>query len=331
MYVHLRGKARAAIPARHSLETPPCATPLPPLVLPLPPSVPTPPAPSSRARPWLVPHGVGRLRGHRAVRRHARPQPRTTAAGAQPGQVARALQHRYLGVPLETSVNGYLVNTGSKLVLIDTGAASLFGPTLGRLLANLKASGYGPEQVDEIYITHLHGDHISGATAEGKTVFPNAVLRVDQRDADFWLSRSRDGQGAGLGQGLLPGRHGLRQAVQGRRPLQALRRQQGRRRARARRQGLPHLRPHARPQRLRGPKRRAEDGVLGRFDARCCGAVPDPSITIAFDSDPKSAAPSARLPMPLRRLEGTTPPPPTSPSPASASCAPMARAMSGSR
>jgi len=46
---------------------------------------------------------------------------------AKQGQVVRALQHAYLGVPLETSVNGYLVNTGSKLVLIDTGAASLFG------------------------------------------------------------------------------------------------------------------------------------------------------------------------------------------------------------
>lgn len=77
--------------------------------------------------------------------------------GAKPGQVEKALGHAYLKSPLETSVNAFLVNTGTKLVLIDTGAAGLFGPTLGRLLANLKAAGYTPEQVDEIYITHFHG------------------------------------------------------------------------------------------------------------------------------------------------------------------------------
>ena len=105
-----------------------------------------------------------------------------------PGQVLRALQHAYLGLPLETSVNGYLINTGSKLVLIDTGAASLFGPTLGKLLTPLKAAGYQPEQVDEVYITHLHGDHVGGLLADGKAAFPNATLRMDKRESDFWLS-----------------------------------------------------------------------------------------------------------------------------------------------
>jgi len=111
--------------------------------------------------------------------------------GAKPGQVARALQQAYLGSPLETSVNGYLINTGAKLVLIDTGAAGLFGPTLGRLLGNLKAAGYSPEQVDEVYLTHLHGDHVGGLLADGKAAFPNAVVRVDQHEADYWLSQQQ--------------------------------------------------------------------------------------------------------------------------------------------
>jgi len=106
----------------------------------------------------------------------------------RPGQVQRLLQHAYLGVPLETSVNGYLVNTGEKLVLIDTGAASLFGPTLGKLVANLKASGYQPEQVDEIYITHMHPDHVGGLMAGAERAFPNATVRADQREGDYWLS-----------------------------------------------------------------------------------------------------------------------------------------------
>ncbi|MDI4635685.1 MBL fold metallo-hydrolase [Pelomonas sp. V22] len=112
----------------------------------------------------------------------------------RPGQVAEALKHAHLGLPLETSVNAYLINTGAKLVMVDTGAASVFGPTLGRVLANLKAAGYSPEQVDEIYITHRHGDHIGGLTVGGKPVFPNAVVRLDKRDADYLSAPPAAGQ-----------------------------------------------------------------------------------------------------------------------------------------
>jgi glyoxylase-like metal-dependent hydrolase (beta-lactamase superfamily II) len=84
-------------------------------------------------------------------------------------------------------VNAYLINTGTKLILIDTGAGSLFGPTLGKLVRNLEASGYRPDQVDEIYITHMHPDHVGGLVSQGKLVFPNAIVRADQREADQWL------------------------------------------------------------------------------------------------------------------------------------------------
>lgn len=105
-------------------------------------------------------------------------------------KVVQALARAYLKDPVETSVNGFLINTGSKLVLIDTGAAGLFGPTLGNLLANLKAAGYQPEQVDEVYITHMHPDHLGGLMAGDQLAFPNATVRADKHDADFWLSQS---------------------------------------------------------------------------------------------------------------------------------------------
>jgi glyoxylase-like metal-dependent hydrolase (beta-lactamase superfamily II) len=107
-----------------------------------------------------------------------------------PKQLDAALARSYLMGPIETSVDAFLVNTGSKLVLIDTGAGVLFGPTVGKLLGNLKASGYRPEQIDEIYITHMHGDHIGGLLLDGKIAFPNAVVRAAQQEADFWLSKS---------------------------------------------------------------------------------------------------------------------------------------------
>lgn len=107
-----------------------------------------------------------------------------------PKQIDAALARAFLKDPVETSVNGFLINTGSKLVLIDTGAGTLFGPTLGKLLSNLKASGYRPEQVDEIYITHMHPDHVGGLSADGKPSFPNAIVRAAQQEADFWLSKA---------------------------------------------------------------------------------------------------------------------------------------------
>ncbi len=104
-------------------------------------------------------------------------------------KVESELKKFYLDSPTETSVNTFLINTGTKLVLVDAGAASLFGPTLGKLVSNLKASGYTPDQIDEIYITHLHNDHIGGLTNDGKVTFPNAIIRADQHDLDFWLSK----------------------------------------------------------------------------------------------------------------------------------------------
>jgi len=107
-----------------------------------------------------------------------------------PAKVNRALARAALKDPVDTSVNAYLINTGSKLVLIDAGAGALFGPTLGNLVNSLKASGYQPEQVDEIYITHMHADHVGGLMSGDKMAFPNAVVRADKADADYWLSQA---------------------------------------------------------------------------------------------------------------------------------------------
>jgi glyoxylase-like metal-dependent hydrolase (beta-lactamase superfamily II) len=122
-----------------------------------------------------------------------------------PAKTQQTLAAAHLAVPLETSVNAYLINTGSKLVMIDTGAASLFGPSLGKLLANLKASGYDASQIDEIYITHLHPDHVGGLLADGKAAFPNATVRADQRDSDFWLSEANKNKAPDANKGFFDG------------------------------------------------------------------------------------------------------------------------------
>jgi glyoxylase-like metal-dependent hydrolase (beta-lactamase superfamily II) len=114
----------------------------------------------------------------------------TLLTGTSKPKIEATLKANYLKPPVETSVNCFLVNTGSKLVLIDAGAGSLFGPTLGKLIVNLKASGYQPEQIDEIYITHMHPDHVGNLAKDGKIAFPNATVRAAKAEADQWLSQA---------------------------------------------------------------------------------------------------------------------------------------------
>ena len=209
-------------------------------------------------------------------------------AGAKPGAVAKAFDKAYLKVPIETSVNAYLVNTGAKLVLIDTGAAGLFGPTLGKLLANLKASGYTPDQVDEIYITHLHPDHVGGLLAGGKVAFPNAVVRMDKHDADFWLSAENLDKAPADAKGFFQGAQasvkpyadaGRVKTFDGETEL------------------VPGIRVVATPGHTPGHSFYAVESKGQKLmiwgDVMHAAAVqfPDPSITIAFDTDSKLAGP----------------------------------------
>ena len=144
--------------------------------------------PASGAR-LLPPHGR-RLRSHGALDGGIGIDSALLRGNAQ--QIRALLRRSMYEDPKDVlgSVAGYLVNTGSKLVLIDAGAGGHWGgPTLGRLVANLRASGYSPDQVDVVLITHLHADHVGGIYgADGSRVFPNAEIRMAKADSDFWLS-----------------------------------------------------------------------------------------------------------------------------------------------
>jgi glyoxylase-like metal-dependent hydrolase (beta-lactamase superfamily II) len=88
------------------------------------------------------------------------------------------------------SDTSFLVNTGEKLILVDAGTGGHWGgPALGKLLSNLRAIGYRPEEVDLVLLTHLHVDHAGGITTlDDQRVFPNAEIRGAKEDGDFWLS-----------------------------------------------------------------------------------------------------------------------------------------------
>jgi len=91
---------------------------------------------------------------------------------------------------LDVVDNGFLVNTGKQLILVDAGAGTWWGGgALGRLAGSLRNAGYTPEEVDIVLLTHLHSDHFGGLTTQdGNRVFPNAEVYVAKAESDFWLS-----------------------------------------------------------------------------------------------------------------------------------------------
>ncbi|WP_404463715.1 MBL fold metallo-hydrolase [Vreelandella aquamarina] len=115
-------------------------------------------------------------------------------SGMEQDEILRHLDALFIDAEsgVQTAVNAFLVHTGENLVLVDAGSAACFGPTLGQVEKNLRASGYAPEDVDTILMTHLHPDHVCGLADEnGDAIYPNAELRASQDDADFWLDKER--------------------------------------------------------------------------------------------------------------------------------------------
>jgi len=85
--------------------------------------------------------------------------------------------------------NPQIVNTGSKLVLIDAGYGPGIAPSVGLLPAGMAAAGIDPKAIDIVVLSHLHPDHINGIkTADGGHAFPNAEIKVPSLDWAFWMN-----------------------------------------------------------------------------------------------------------------------------------------------
>jgi glyoxylase-like metal-dependent hydrolase (beta-lactamase superfamily II) len=85
--------------------------------------------------------------------------------------------------------NPVVVNTGAKLVLIDTGYGPGIGPTVGLLPVTLAAAGIDPKTIDFVLISHMHGDHVLGLkNPDGSLAFPNAEIKVPAVDWTYWMS-----------------------------------------------------------------------------------------------------------------------------------------------
>jgi glyoxylase-like metal-dependent hydrolase (beta-lactamase superfamily II) len=92
---------------------------------------------------------------------------------------------------LTTPFTPTVVNTGSKLVVIDTGLGpNLFAQSkgaVGQFHTNLADAGIDRDAVDTVIISHFHADHINGLlTADNKPAFPNAEIMVPATEWAYW-------------------------------------------------------------------------------------------------------------------------------------------------
>jgi glyoxylase-like metal-dependent hydrolase (beta-lactamase superfamily II) len=118
------------------------------------------------------------------------PLPATFVRNVSNAEVLAAAEAAYMPKgSIVAPFNPMVVNTGAKLVLIDTGYGPGIGPTVGLLPATLAAAGIDPKAIDIVLISHMHGDHILGLkTPDGALAFPNAEIKVPSVDWAFWMN-----------------------------------------------------------------------------------------------------------------------------------------------
>jgi glyoxylase-like metal-dependent hydrolase (beta-lactamase superfamily II) len=92
--------------------------------------------------------------------------------------------------PVFASVNAYIILLGGRTIMVDAGTGELFGVKLGKLPDSLRAAGIPPESITDILVTHIHPDHTGGLSVGGKRLYPNATVHVNQKELDFWTDKS---------------------------------------------------------------------------------------------------------------------------------------------
>jgi glyoxylase-like metal-dependent hydrolase (beta-lactamase superfamily II) len=92
------------------------------------------------------------------------------------------------------TLGGFLVETGDQKIVVDLGFGDMTVPFPpvggvfrgGQLLSSLRQAGVEPADVDVVFYTHLHLDHVGWTAQNGELTFPNARYVVGEGEFEFW-------------------------------------------------------------------------------------------------------------------------------------------------
>ncbi len=88
---------------------------------------------------------------------------------------------------LPFEMGGFLVRSGDRLALVDTGIGPHADPVrTGMFMDNLAALGVAPSEITDVVLTHLHFDHLGWATDGERRLFENATYRCHEADWEFF-------------------------------------------------------------------------------------------------------------------------------------------------
>jgi glyoxylase-like metal-dependent hydrolase (beta-lactamase superfamily II) len=88
----------------------------------------------------------------------------------------------------------FVIRSGGKTVLVDTGLGpiDMFGFKGGALVPELEKAGVKPEDIDTVFVTHLHIDHCGTVAIvegdKGRPTFPNATYRWSNDEHEYWTN-----------------------------------------------------------------------------------------------------------------------------------------------
>ena len=89
----------------------------------------------------------------------------------------------------DNAVNAFLVRKGEKIWIIDTG----FGRNIFMIMDSL---GIDPVNVNQVLLTHMHGDHIGGMLRDSTLLFPDAQVILSQKEFTYWSALGEKAQNA---------------------------------------------------------------------------------------------------------------------------------------
>jgi glyoxylase-like metal-dependent hydrolase (beta-lactamase superfamily II) len=96
-----------------------------------------------------------------------------------------------------TSVNAFLIYSAGRLALMETGSGNYLQPSAGKVMANIKAAGIDPADIEAVILTHMHPDHSAGLTdmATGRRNYPNAELVMHENEPAHWFDDAKMAKG----------------------------------------------------------------------------------------------------------------------------------------